>query len=477
MSPSSFRFLLPLLLLAACGKEPAPQAPVDTRHLSFAVTEVTVPAEGGPFEIAVDANFAYSVRTEASWISEAGGTPALKRFSAEPNPYTSARSAKIRFTDVSDRYYFKEVTVKQDVPSSESLQLSIVDKDATAETKALFANLWTVADRGWMFGHHDDLWYGRYWYNEPGGSDTKAVCGDYPGVFSVDFAELMDSRFNNAENAIRRRVILEARARGEVILACAHLNNPRSGKDAWDNSSKEVVREILTEGTATRAAFLKYLDRLAEFANGLKDGNGKLIPVIFRPFHEHTQNWSWWGASCTTASEFVSLWRLTVTYLRDTKGVHNLLYAISPQMDGVYSDAKERIRFRWPGDEYVDFIGMDCYHGANNDAFTENLKALEAVSLAKRKPCGVTEDGLESFTQKDYWTRFLVNPTEGRRISLVTMWRNKYVGGNESDKHYYSVYPGHPSEDDFRKMHALERTLFSKDLPDMYTMPAGCQVQ
>ena len=146
-------------------------------------------------------------------------------------------------------------------------------------------------------------------------------------------------------------------------------------------------------------------------------------------------------------------------------------------MDGVYSDAKERIRFRWPGDEYVDFIGMDCYHGANNDAFTENLKALEAVSLAKCKPCGVTEDGLESFTQKDYWTRFVVNPTEGRRISLVTMWRNKYVGGNESDKHYYSVYPGHPSEEDFRKMYALDRTLFSKDLPDMYTMPAGYQVQ
>jgi hypothetical protein len=57
------------------------------------------------------------------------------------------------------------------------------------------------------------------------------------------------------------------------------------------------------------------------------------------------------------------------------------------------------------------------------------------------------------------------------------MWRNKYVGNNESDKHYYSVYPGHPSEDDFRKMYALERTFFSKDLPDMYAMPAGYQVQ
>jgi hypothetical protein len=57
------------------------------------------------------------------------------------------------------------------------------------------------------------------------------------------------------------------------------------------------------------------------------------------------------------------------------------------------------------------------------------------------------------------------------------MWRNKYVGNNESDKHYYSVYPGHPSEDDFRKMYADPRSLFSRDLPDMYTLPEGYEIK
>ena len=60
---------------------------------------------------------------------------------------------------------------------------------------------------------------------------------------------------------------------------------------------------------------------------------------------------------------------------------------------------------------------------------------------------------------------------------MITMWRNKYVGNDEADKHYFSVYPGHPSEEDFRKMYALDRVLFSKDLPDMYTMPAGYEVK
>ena len=102
---------------------------------------------------------------------------------------------------------------------------------------------------------------------------------------------------------------------------------------------------------------------------------------------------------------------------------------------------------------------------------------MEALSQEKRKPCGVTEDGKESFTETNFWSQFLVGPLGAKRISLVTMWRNKYVGNNESDKHYYSVYPGHPSEDDFRKMYADPRSLFSRDLPDMYTLPEGYEIK
>jgi len=327
-----------------------------------------------------------------------------------------------------------------------------------------------------MFGHHDDLWYGRYWYNEPGKSDTKAVCGDYPGVFSVDLGAIMDDRHANAENAIRRRVMIEAYERGEVITACCHLNNPHTGGDSWDNSSNDVVKSILTEGHATRVKFLQWLDRCADFANGLKDSDGKLIPIIFRPFHEHTQTWSWWGSKCTTEDEFIRFWRFTVEYLRDTKGVRNFIYAVSPQMDQVYDDAKSRLTFRWPGDEWVDFIGMDCYHYNWKQAFKSNLEAITEVSLEKMKPCGVTETGPEGFDWKDYWTNHILQSATGSRVSMIVMWRNKYVGNNESDRHFYSVYPGHPSEADFRLMYDDPRTFFSKDLPDMYSMPDGIEV-
>ena len=469
-------------LLSSCGKpDPVDPEPKDTRHLNFPKEQIDVDYGETAFSVQVDANFAYDVDIQADWIETDpahASTSALQYFIAHKNPSSSPRTATLRFADKNDRYYAKNVTVTQAGNPVQKVSLSIVDKDATPETKALLANLWAIAEKGWMFGHHDDLWYGRYWYDEAGNSDTKAVCGDYPGVFSVDFAEIMDNRYASDANAIRRRVILEARERGEVILACMHLNNPLTGGDSWDNSSNAVVKEILTEGSATRKKYLEWLDRGAEFALNLKDARGNLIPVILRPYHEHTQGWSWWGSSCTTATEFVSLWQFTIRYLRDTKGVHNFLYAISPQMDEDYQgDTKGRLLFRWPGDDWVDFIGMDCYHGTNDKAFESNLKALEALSQEKRKPCGVTEDGKESFTEDNFWSQYLVGPLGAKRISMVTMWRNKYVGNNESDKHYYSVYPGHPSEADFRKMYDDPRSLFSGDLPDMYTLPEGYEIK
>ena len=104
---------------------------------------------------------------------------------------------------------------------------------------------------------------------------------------------------------------------------------------------------------------------------------------------------------------------------------------------------------------------MDCYHGLNTEAFTSNLRTLSALSQEKLKPCGVTETGQESFEKADYWTGCILAPLMGQRVSMVVMWRNKYVAGNESDRHFYSVYPGHVSADDFNIMYGRSRSLFS----------------
>lgn len=367
--------------------------------------------------------------------------------------------------------------------ADEEVTIRLVDADATPETKALYSNLWKIQDlgKGFMFGHHDDLIYGRDWIQQPGGSDVKEVCGDYPAVFSVDFAEIMDDRFETSTlNADRRRTILEARSRGEVITACAHINNPLTGGDSWDNSDNTVVKEILRDGSDVQVEFKSWLDRLAAFVNDLKDDNGNLIPIIFRPFHEHTQTWSWWGKSCTTQEEFIGLWRFTIDYLKNEKGVHSLIYAISPQLD--VASSIDNLLYRWPGDDYVDFIGMDAYHGTNTAALSQNVKNLAQLSKDKKKPCGVTETGIEGIRKgdgsdyADYWTKEILTPVIGKDISMVVMWRNKYDPAH-TGHHFYGPWVGHSSASDFVKFYESSFTLFSADLPDMYQMAAGVIVE
>jgi len=367
-----------------------------------------------------------------------------------------------------------------DEKNEENITLQLVDPLATSETRALYSNLWKIQSSGFMFGHHDDLIYGRDWTQEPGRSDVKDVCGDYPAVFSLDFAEVMDDRHEtSALNADRKRTIEEARRRGEVITACAHLNNPLTGGDAWDNSDNTVVQGILEEGSEVRTKYKSWLDRLAVFVNGLKDDEGNPIPILFRPFHEHTQTWSWWGKSCATQEEFVGLWRFTVDYLTKEKGVHNLIFAISPQMD--VAGSIDNLLFRWPGDDYVDFIGMDCYHGTNTNALSVNVKNLAQLSKEKKKPAGITETGIEGIRKgngeeyPDYWSKEILTPVIGKDISMVVMWRNKYDPAH-TGHHFYGPWTGHSSAADFVKFYKSSFTLFSSDLPDMYKMAEGVTV-
>jgi len=132
---------------------------------------------------------------------------------------------------------------------SDPVTLTLSDPNATEETKALYSNLWAIQSKGFMFGHHDDLMYGRTWYGTEGGSDTKAVCGDYPAVYSFDFAEHIDDRHASDPDAqaLRLRCCREAYDRGMVLTSCIHINNPLTGGDSWDNSSNRVAAEILTE--------------------------------------------------------------------------------------------------------------------------------------------------------------------------------------------------------------------------------------
>jgi mannan endo-1,4-beta-mannosidase len=140
-------------------------------------------------------------------------------------------------------------------------------------------------------------------------------------------------------------------------------------------------------------------------------------------------------------------------------------------MDSDYgTGTRTRLLHRWPGDEWVDFIGMDCYHGTNTGAYRSNLNTIVDIGKEKGKPTGVTETGIEGVGSSDYWTKQQLEPmttlklTKGSTVSMVVMWRND----NRNMNHFYGPSPGHSSAPDFVTFYEDPITIFSGDLPDMY---------
>ena len=145
-----------------------------------------------------------------------------------------------------------------------------------------------------------------------------------------------------------------------------HARNPLTGGDAWDVKDTTVVKSILPGGK-NHQKFITGLDKVADFINSLVIAEGVKVPVIFRPWHEHTGSWFWWGKDLCSVDDYKQLWRMTYDRFIE-KGVDNVLYAYSP---GGGCSSEEYME-RYPGDDFVDLLGFDYYQlGTDVEAYRE----------------------------------------------------------------------------------------------------------
>ena len=349
---------------------------------------------------------------------------------------------------------------------------ALADPNATEETRALFATLRALADDHVLFGHHDDLAYGVSWSGEEGRSDVKEASGSYPALYGYDVSRLFRGRGSDAERrAELRKWMIEGFKRGGVLTLCWHMSNPVTNGSFYDTT--RAVHAILP-GASHHDAYREKLDDLADFLKSLRTGfwapfgGGTRVPVIFRPFHEHTGSWFWWGERHSTREDFIDLWRFTVEYLRDEKGVRNLLYSYSTDV----FDSKEEYLDRYPGDAYIDVLGFDDYHSVSSverqDEFVRRLRMLVEMADERGKIAALTETGVETIPDSTWWTQVLLDGIKadpaGRRIAYLMVWRNAI----DRPDHYYAPYPGHPSVPDFIRFRDDPFVLFEEELPDLY---------
>lgn len=192
--------------------------------------------------------------------------------------------------------------------------------------------------------------------------------GKYPALIGLDFMN-HNRNYSWFDKSV---LVTEARnwySRNGLVAICWHWRDPSRATEAFYTADTQFdITKIYETTSAEYQAMLSDIDIIAGF---LKQLNNENIPVLFRPLHEASGGWFWWGAK--GAEPCKALWRLMFDRLVNYHGLRNLIWVWT-------TDAATDNLTWYPGDEYVDILGADIY-AADGDF---NSQVLTYNSIRER---------------------------------------------------------------------------------------------
>ena len=277
-------------------------------------------------------------------------------------------------------------------------------------------------------------------------SDVKNLTGSHPAIVGIDTLSFLgyEGKMHDLVTVVKNM-----HRQGIIITLSSHMPNFTLGGDEFYDYSPnytdgDCAKKILPGGDLNEK-YKRFLDLIAEFASLCIDVEGEKIPMIFRPFHECNGNWFWWGEEFVSDDDFISLFRYTIDYLMGEKGVDNFLVAYSP--NGPVEDQADYLK-RYPGDDYIDILGLDYYHDKPHmgDGFfkklTDSLDIIYVLANERKKISALTETGYRSLdtengyfeglapagnTVQDWFTSLLdalLVTDGGAHIAYMLIWAN-----------------------------------------------------
>ena len=180
---------------------------------------------------------------------------------------------------------------------------------------------------------------------------------------------------------------------------------------------------------------------IAEIAKQLHRLENAGVPVLWRPLHEASGGWFWWGSAGKDA--YKELWIYLYDQLTNTYQCNNLIWVWNGQAADWY-----------PGDAYVDIIGEDIYadahqYGAHTAKFTELLTYSQTNKIIALTENGVVFDIDKMIASNAKWA-----------------WFNTWCGSFVTENGTYSE--SHTSKEILSKAYASEYVITLDELPDLY---------
>ena len=244
-----------------------------------------------------------------------------------------------------------------------------------------------------------------------------------------------------------------------IVTLCWHWHAPSqylevNGQPWWrgfytDSTNFDLGKAMSGEDKDGYDAIVAELDNMAEQLKPLAEAD---IPILWRPLHEAAGDprypnnaWFWWGAS--GREPYLELYKLMYDKFVNEYHLDNLIWVWNAQNQSWY-----------PGDEYVDIVGYDCYP-AERDSSSQKYyyDLLKECSPTGSKIIAETENGAMFDPDAAF--------NEGTRWAYFSTWNGEFAIKDSQLSDRYTTF------EMWDKIYSGERVLTLEELPDLKSWP------
>lgn len=387
----------------------------------------------------VDGDYFGNLVTDSSEIAETE----LKRVYLDAGDHDVTVSKYWGWIDLD---YLKVTTSKPIPESVYQVSAELVNPNATENARRLMSYLADNYGKKILSGQYCDTgMYGKEF------QVIKKVTDKTPAVLGLDFMEYTPSFVENGSNGCSTDLALQCWEQGGIVTFCWHWNAPSKYLTGnWYSgfyaqyTNIDLAKIMNGEDQEGYDLLMQDIDAIAAQLKILQDAG---VPILWRPLHEASGGWFWWGAS--GADAYIQLYRLLYDRLTNEYGLNNLIWVWNGQNKDWY-----------PGDEYVDIIGEDIYPGER--VYTSQVnKYLEAVEYTTpAKMVVLSENGC--VFDPDLAIR------DGAMWGFWCTWNGEFVAKSTA---IYSYSEQYTEAEALKKFYSNDAVITMDELPDLKEYP------
>ena len=347
--------------------------------------------------------------------------------------------------------FWDKVNIRTSEPFDETIfnvSARLINPGASDNAKRLFSYLCDQYGKAILSGQYCDTGMNG-WENLQISQNNG---GRFPAILGLDMGYYSQTGVDHDVAIHTTQQAIACWQKGGIVTLCWHWLAPEAYiTGTWYSAFRpEETRKLnLTaimngEDEAGLRLLRKDIDNIAQQLLQMQEAG---VPILWRPLHEASGGWFWWGAE--GAEPYLKLYRYLYHTLTDEYGLNNLIWIWNGQDPDWY-----------PGDEYVDIIGVDIYAGEHEyssqaDAFLEALGCAEGNKMVVLSENGTMIDPELSVRDRAVFGFFCT-------------WSGEFVMQDGLRKKYSEQYTG---LDMLEKVYGSEYVITRDELPELSAYP------